>query len=186
MSIDISYHSFSPSRADRKWDLEGEKIIEDIRRGLADKEDLFSELRVKDIELGSKQQDSSLIFWEEKWAEDWCLKALCKAFSIPLEGYVPTKTGLIKLYAELTPGKLNEAARILAFDTELDEKTSQDFILSFLKEVQPVVKDLKTNDDAMFFRYYWDGDVEPASVELQLQERTQKLFDRYKKNFNLN
>ncbi len=276
MSINVSYKSFSPSRADQRWDAEGASIAQSLVdcytkvsltweendvikqevakvfeersnnflcflrskfRGtsmdyqwdnlvetyeflseeekreydslFSDKKKLFDEkteyalaqkraesrpkfLKTKDLlwdflnqdlEFGSIENEvfAGAVLIEETWIEDLCVRVLCEVFALPTKDDAPTKDGWLQLYNHLDQEKLVKCIQKLAYEAGVDIATAKEFMVSYLKEVKPVVQDLKVTQDASFYRDWGDIDVSnPMLIERTLIERAEMLLKRYK------
>lgn len=193
MSISVSYYSFSPSRADAKWEVDGTEKISELKRIYekdagsikdVDEEELLWELREIDSEFGGVYQVSGgLVFEEEPWSEVFCLDALCEVYQLILQDEVPTKEEWIRLYSELNAAKTEKAVQSLAQKIELPYSEAEEFLISYLQEVRPVVRDLKETKDSIFVRNYYDGeDASPKSSHYLLQSRAVQLLEKLSQN----
>lgn len=277
MSVDVSYYSFSPSRADKKWKEEGDEKISELNRiytrveldweesrlvqekayevikeryekletsvrkryvgttldyewdslgeveeFLTDEEkneiesllkeksdyekqlaapmldakkkatppatvsyeEIVGELQIMDLEFGGVDNGCypNIIFYENAWLEQYCLDACVEVFSLATEDGVPTKSGWLRLFSELEPTRLEQLETMLINSAELGQSEARESIVSYLKEIRPVVLDLKETGDAVFYRQWGGADGDPVSAEKLLQDRAKQLRERYRKD----
>lgn len=189
MSMTVSYYSFSPKRADEKWaSAEGMEKISELKRiySLSSgeiseeiREDLVAELIIADEELGGVLPLEPLdsVLRNESWLEAYCLEALAEAYSLALEDEVPRKEEWIRLFSELEADKSMRAIQFLAEAAELEISEAQNSLVSYLKEIRPVVEDLKNTPDSVFVRDYEDGNISPNKSVQILEERAKKRVE---------
>jgi hypothetical protein len=193
MSFYITYYSFSPERADKKWASDGDTKILELAKiypnsDLASPdivEEVIAELKNADLELGgvSNKEFAGAVIIEESKSLMGCIDALHIVYGLIAESETLIKENLFHIYKNLLPEKIDEAAKLFKFG---DFEESKSYITSFLIEMKPIVSDLiETSDALLYVNYHGSVDGEPKDVDDLLFTRAKMLFDTYRANFSI-
>lgn len=190
MSIDITYYSFSPSRADKRWatftdDYKQVKagvshspkniytIVSDLKENR--EEFLLEDFVHLDLEYGAVQcnpiENGSI---EYPVIE---IIAKMKGFSFG-DGYL-TKEDWIKVYENLDKGFIKKFIRSVEKEFDWTQEEADELVMELLKNVRAVVVDFKRQADS-FYVYEVNGVIAPGSFGDQLQQRAQKHYETFK------
>lgn len=204
MSVDISYFSFSPARADNAWEnfaedavkyrkkASGESVTLDKRQkdffdnnmtdlfysSELDENSLIWCLCVADVQLGSINVDSE--FPDSPYSFFPVLRAYELA-SDEAPGFVAPKEKWFEVYENFTEESINENAKKMVDDVGYDEDDAKAFIVDFFKTVKPLVRDMKETSDATF-TFYTGGSDEfyPAELNESLIARAKIHAEKFK------
>ena len=116
--------------------------------------------------------------------EDIMILALVEAYNLKTEDCIPLKSEWIRLFLSLTSEKITEAAKIAMKDPiyeDLNQEDAEWSVRDYLRAIRPIIKDLKENDDAIFFRYYGgDSTPQPSSSKKILWNRAEEHARQFK------
>lgn len=191
MSIDINYYSFSLKRANERWDefredflairqknmmgdnnLElnprQEKLLKDAYAG-----DIFYTEKIDDYDVQYGLKAIDLYYgavindrFESPKVEFNFLENIVRHFGLEVEANIPTKKEWIRLFETLKTDDILAISEMLVKEIGWEPKEARDELVSYLKSIRPVMKDLKEVDDAIFLSWYGGTDkVEPESSE---------------------
>lgn len=206
MSIDVSYYSFSPSRADVEWPFfiedvtvlrkkhfhkEIDIVLNDRQRALEkeyrlgtfsyeptlDADIIMRGLKEADLEYGSITNNS----FEDPKLEFDCLEALIKACVLTTEDGVPLPKEWVRLFEEINNEIIQKAVNFLIREyRDWSPQEAQGILIDYLQSVRPVAQDLKANSDAVFLRAYGGAEgAEPKQSEILLLQRAQAHANVY-------
>jgi hypothetical protein len=102
-------------------------------------------------------------------------------FGFSTTNTVPTREEWINLYKHMNTALFVKAVELIADKTNTSKNVANVFLVNYLKEVKPVVKDLAEQTDSIFYADYGgSSDSEPKEVVELLNERAESLYLKYK------
>lgn len=162
---------------------ERKKILAKKVKPKINKQDFLFEILSTDLEFGgvSTQDGEEGLFAEEPWVENYCLGALAMIFGFSTTNTVPTREEWINLYKDMNTALFVKAVELIADKTNTSKNVANVFLVNYLKEVKPIVKDLAEQTDSIFYADYGgSSDSEPKEVVELLNERAESLYLKYK------
>ena len=196
MSVSVDYYSFNAKRADKLWEnfpddfsraKAGGKIESGSRDPLAnlayeeelyDEDSVLHDLKFLDLYYGSVFIDPT----PDSGKQECYLKyAITAAANLKNEPDHQPKEDWIKIYSQIDEDFMNKATSILMKKTGWEDDESREILNDFLRNVRPVVKDLKENEDSIFITD-WDTDLEilPKNAEEFLMKRARNHLEKFR------
>ncbi|PIR73919.1 MAG: hypothetical protein COU35_05300 [Candidatus Magasanikbacteria bacterium CG10_big_fil_rev_8_21_14_0_10_47_10] len=202
MSISVEYYSFNEKRADKLWEKfpddfakakAGEKIESGWRAPLAnltyegearDEDTVINDLKFLDLYYGSVGTNPTP---ESGKQEYYVHKAIAEAAGLKHEADYQPKDDWIKIYSQIDDAYIETAVSIIMKDTGWENDEGREILIEFLRNVRPVVKDLKENEDSIFVTD-WDTDwkVSPESAEELLMKRAKNHLENFRNLMSVN
>jgi hypothetical protein len=190
MSIDVMYHSFSPSRADKGWedfadDYEKVKsgaketphavydIVHDIKEG--EHEYLTDYFKRLDLEYGSVSRqpgDSGAIEYP-------LVEMIAKMKRFNFDAGCLTKEQWLQVFQSLNQGFLKKLTKLVAQEMSWQNDEAEDAVMDLLKSVRDVVKDLKEQPDSVYVHEV-NQECAPENIDHVLAERAKKHVEQFK------
>jgi hypothetical protein len=197
MSIDISYYSFSPKRADEGWkNFKEDALLIRRKNALGEKDtelnprqqslfedaysgDLFYSKNpdAHDIKYGMKAIDLYYgavrnIFFESLKVEFIIVECIVEQFRLKTEDKFPAKNEWIRVFKSLQVDDVDAITTAITKSIGWNQEEAHYGFFSFLRSIKPVVKDLNETNDAIFMSWYGGVEtVEPKSSEEFLYAR---------------
>lgn len=205
MSIDISYYSFSPKRADEGWkNFKKDALLLRRKNALGKKDiqlnprqqslfrdassgDLFYAKNPDDYDIayGMKAVDLYYgavrnIYFEQPKVEFIIVECIVEQFKLETEDKFPTKNEWVRAFKSLQVDDVDAITKAMTKSIGWNPEEAHDEFFSFLRLIKPVVKDLNETADAIFLSWYGGVEtVEPKSSEEFLYAR----YLEHKKQF---
>ena len=153
-----------------------ENLDHGLSTGYLKYEDKFNEkellyaLKSIDLYYGAVRNE----YFDDDEAEYSLLESSVKSAQLEVEDDLPTKMAWIQFFSSINTEKILKIAALLETDPEE--------VYVYLKNIRPVIKDLKDTPDAIFVRDYNEMDigVQPENAEKLLEERAKKHMEEYR------
>jgi hypothetical protein len=114
-----------------------------------------------------------------KWEDD-CREALASVFEMKQTENIPLKEEWVRTFTTMTPEKFEKAVQYVSRNNDDESREEARWIfLDYLKEIRPVMKELKELPEAVFFTQ-GTGGICPSKAEKMLEKRAKEIYEKYK------